>query len=491
MEYRSKNELERGITEYLAFCHRERTAARASELAVFLGIAYRTLRRVCNRVLGVPVSAAIRASQLKLAAHLLRKTDLPTGEIGILAGFGDRRTFLSRNPPEIRPLTIGRPAGWPIFPLDRHQEDAYPAIANQHILPGRYADTAFTRTCARRSMHRHFIGFCTQLSLPTSGRANLRSDPILNRSSSSLLRGAANMRFVTASKSNSIEIASDVTNSIKPIQRHKIQHRHDNLSGATPCCLSHLRSFQPLGYNPTGTACVAPIVTLMEKTMIISRSIAAGLVLVHVGVCVAQERPRSVPMPAAETQPWKLDLDARLELRFDPARRAARVTALSVTAPSGESIDVIDGATSPELLLPWELHRFMISTALNSDSRVAQAWRNLFTQTAPALSLNEQFWVSLEFASADYIRDLRQIAILTAKMRTATSTEAQSLRTEVATLDSRQCRKRMLALRAAQKAFEGDTFDRFLYLAVAPHVQISARDPIPAERHRAISGGCE
>jgi AraC-like DNA-binding protein len=93
MEYRSKNELERGLTEYLAFCHRERTAARASELAVFLGIAYRTLRRVCNRVLGVPVSVAIRASQLKLAAHLLRKTDLPTEEIVILAGFGDRRTF--------------------------------------------------------------------------------------------------------------------------------------------------------------------------------------------------------------------------------------------------------------------------------------------------------------------------------------------------------------------------------------------------------------
>lgn len=89
----TKEQLETGITGYLAFCHRERTAARASELAGFLGIAYRTLRRVCNRVLGVSVNVAIRARQLEYAARLLRETDIPVDEIGLLAGFGDRRTF--------------------------------------------------------------------------------------------------------------------------------------------------------------------------------------------------------------------------------------------------------------------------------------------------------------------------------------------------------------------------------------------------------------
>jgi len=93
MAYQSKEELEGGIAEYLAFCYRERTTARASELAGFLRIAYRTLRRICKRVLGVPVNVAIRARQLELAARLLRETDLPIGEIGILTGFGDRRTF--------------------------------------------------------------------------------------------------------------------------------------------------------------------------------------------------------------------------------------------------------------------------------------------------------------------------------------------------------------------------------------------------------------
>jgi hypothetical protein len=214
------------------------------------------------------------------------------------------------------------------------------------------------------------------------------------------------------------------------------------------------------------------------------------LLLVCFGGASAQDLP-AASIQAAETQPWKLDLNARLARRFDPARHAARVSALSATVKAGESIEVIDGATSPELLLPWELHRFMIGTAFSSDARVAAVWRNLFAQTAPALSLNEQFWTSLESASADYIRDQRQIAVLSEKMRTATSIEAERFRHELMTLEARQCHKRMLALQAAQKAFEGDRFDRVLYLAVAPHVQISTSDPIPLERHRAISGGCE
>lgn len=65
MGYRTKEELERGIAEYLAFCHREKTAARASELATFLNLGYRTLRRLSNRLLGVSVIASLRIRQLE------------------------------------------------------------------------------------------------------------------------------------------------------------------------------------------------------------------------------------------------------------------------------------------------------------------------------------------------------------------------------------------------------------------------------------------
>jgi AraC-like DNA-binding protein/transcriptional regulator with XRE-family HTH domain len=93
MGYRTKEELERGIAEYLAFCHREKTAARASELATFLNLSYRTLRRLSNRLLGVSVIASLRIRQLEYSANLLRGTELPIDEIGLMAGFGDRGTF--------------------------------------------------------------------------------------------------------------------------------------------------------------------------------------------------------------------------------------------------------------------------------------------------------------------------------------------------------------------------------------------------------------
>jgi len=93
MPYRSKQELEDGIARYLAFCHRERTAARASELAAFLDVGCRHLRRLSNRHLGVPVSVALRLRQIEYAAHLLRESQLSIDEIGLLAGFGDRGTF--------------------------------------------------------------------------------------------------------------------------------------------------------------------------------------------------------------------------------------------------------------------------------------------------------------------------------------------------------------------------------------------------------------
>src|SRR6185295_14100330 len=84
----TKEELDSGIADYLAFCQQEQTAARASELAAFLRIGYRNLRRVCNRVLGIPVSLAIRARQLDVAVRLLCETDLAIDEIGAIAGFG-------------------------------------------------------------------------------------------------------------------------------------------------------------------------------------------------------------------------------------------------------------------------------------------------------------------------------------------------------------------------------------------------------------------
>jgi AraC-like DNA-binding protein len=93
MTHHSKQQLEEGINRYLLYCYDKRTAARATELAAFLGVNYRNLTRLCHRFLGAPARAALRSRQLSYAAGLLRESTTSIDEIGMMAGFGDRRTF--------------------------------------------------------------------------------------------------------------------------------------------------------------------------------------------------------------------------------------------------------------------------------------------------------------------------------------------------------------------------------------------------------------
>jgi AraC-like DNA-binding protein len=93
MTYESRENLETGIDQYLMHCYDKRTVARATELATFLGISYRRLTRLCSRLLGEAPKASMRARQLSYAVRLLREGLIPVDEIGLMAGFGDRRTF--------------------------------------------------------------------------------------------------------------------------------------------------------------------------------------------------------------------------------------------------------------------------------------------------------------------------------------------------------------------------------------------------------------
>ncbi|HSY49994.1 MAG TPA: helix-turn-helix transcriptional regulator [Thermoanaerobaculia bacterium] len=93
MTHDSKEELEASIGAYLAYCYEERTAARATELATFLGINRRNVTRVCVRFLGAPAKEALRSRQLSHAAALLQSGARPVDEIGAMCGFGNRTTF--------------------------------------------------------------------------------------------------------------------------------------------------------------------------------------------------------------------------------------------------------------------------------------------------------------------------------------------------------------------------------------------------------------
>ena len=88
-----RHRIERAIELYLRRCYRERTPARVSELAVFLGANRTYLSRVVPAVIGEPLGTALRKRQLAYAANLLRATTLTVAEVAATAAFGTERTF--------------------------------------------------------------------------------------------------------------------------------------------------------------------------------------------------------------------------------------------------------------------------------------------------------------------------------------------------------------------------------------------------------------
>lgn len=88
-----RHRIERAIELYLRKCYRERTPARVSELADFLGANRTSLSRDVSSVIGEPLGRALRNRQLAFAERLLCETTLSVSEVAATAAFGTERTF--------------------------------------------------------------------------------------------------------------------------------------------------------------------------------------------------------------------------------------------------------------------------------------------------------------------------------------------------------------------------------------------------------------
>jgi len=196
-----------------------------------------------------------------------------------------------------------------------------------------------------------------------------------------------------------------------------------------------------------------------------------------------------ISLSTSNPQPWLLDLDTRLQRRFDPNLRSARLKAAG-RSPTSDA-DIIQGEKNPELFLPWEVHRFLLSTAFYADASVAAAWRARFASAVPELRIPQGFWATLAKVSADYLDGQRQIASLSDDMRKADSVRREQQRQAIVLKESSQCGLRLLALERANDAFGREWFDEFLYRAVAPNLTISTSTPTSAERLRFVAGGCK
>jgi len=88
-----RQRLDRAVGHYLRDCYQKRTAARVSELAIFLGRNPEYLTRIVMSFSGMSLREYLRAKQLEEAERLILNTPLPMQEIALHAGFGTTSTF--------------------------------------------------------------------------------------------------------------------------------------------------------------------------------------------------------------------------------------------------------------------------------------------------------------------------------------------------------------------------------------------------------------
>jgi len=200
---------------------------------------------------------------------------------------------------------------------------------------------------------------------------------------------------------------------------------------------------------------------------------------------------------AAQTEtgekPWLLDDSTRIARRFDPVLAAKRAAVYETCIKHGcEGRVVVDGDLHPELLLPWELMN-ALEGAFDPNPEFQDHYRNLYEHRSTGLVVDDHFWRRLgeifrpwlearreppppipEWIPFNELEDPRHAAVM------------EPLRRKGLLL----CSLRADALAVARAAFGRCAFDRFLYEAVAPGLNVSSKRET-AESAAWTEGGCQ
>jgi hypothetical protein len=128
----------------------------------------------------------------------------------------------------------------------------------------------------------------------------------------------------------------------------------------------------------------------------------------------------------------------------------------------------ISGAENPELFFPIELFDSLLRQGFAYEPETQLAWRLIIEKNAQALGNTEDLWPLLSVAARDFVHKQNEINRRAAHLLTADPHEKELLQAEIRELQSGQCRARAVGLQRARAIFGRETFDRFLYEAVAP-----------------------
>jgi hypothetical protein len=193
--------------------------------------------------------------------------------------------------------------------------------------------------------------------------------------------------------------------------------------------------------------------------------------------------------------PSALTLEERIALRTNPAlarERVQRSRTLETNAARADvrSIDAFDGQTHPELFLPTEVFRSLITSSTLGPPRTSQLFRKGLMAEVRRHGLPPDFWERLQSLSAIYIADSWAERDIGHSLQKVSGPARRRSEAALALKQVDVCRSRADALSAARKEFGRERFDRFLYEAIAVHkFHSETRLPDP-QMLRHVEAGC-
>jgi len=171
-------------------------------------------------------------------------------------------------------------------------------------------------------------------------------------------------------------------------------------------------------------------------------------------------------------QPWSLTLEERIALRTNPELARERVRGAmrgqrSSNADGHLSADRFDGKSHPELFLPHEVFRSLMTLAFLGPARNGERFREGLMPEVTRLALPRDFWERLRSVSAVYLSDSWAEADLGASLRQQSGRARRDAERALSLKQLEVCRSRADAIAAARKEFGSEDFDRFMYEVIA------------------------
>lgn len=215
-----------------------------------------------------------------------------------------------------------------------------------------------------------------------------------------------------------------------------------------------------------------------------------------------------VPVAARAGAPqkpvWAWTTEERLQARFDPAAREARIRAFLAqrnadrsgrwrlesngVSDSPRPTDIVRGLDHAELLLPFEIFSTFTRAAYAVEDETSRIIREDAAQKAAALGLPTDFLEVVERESQPYLELQRRELDLRDTIARGEG-DPVLVMANVREIAGDECPLRAAAIRRLRARY-GAAFDRFLYSAVAPGVFYDFFDPQSADALRAQEEGC-